>query len=159
MKTVKIVFELEIEDGFPPIGTESLNALADDFGFFRIDNTPFFATGVSLGDVVEAESDDRGRLCFRRVIRQSDNTSLSIIFLDDQVRMPTTQYLEDAGCYCEYGEFPGLEAVAVSIPVTVNYENVVGYLDNWEARGAISYAELAIYDPSAVENKVPDDTD
>ena len=59
----RIQFRLTLdEDGYPPASGETLWATALGDGTYRIDNIPFFATGVSLGDVVEAEMIDCRRL-------------------------------------------------------------------------------------------------
>ena len=147
MSTVKILFGLEPdEDGYPPIGSESLNAIACEDGRYRLDNTPFFVEGVSLGDVVEAVKSVGSALNFKRVHTQSSNTSLSIILLDADVRESLVRYLEGMDCYCEYGEFPTMEALAVSVPATAPYADVTGHLEELEDRGLISYAELALYE-------------
>ena len=54
MSTEKIEFRLEVEDGFPPISVESLNARPIEDDRFEILNTPFFAESVAYGDVVVA---------------------------------------------------------------------------------------------------------
>ncbi|HEX7153566.1 MAG TPA: hypothetical protein VF618_18910 [Thermoanaerobaculia bacterium] len=53
---VKVFFPLDVdEDGVPPIASEALNARRESPGFV-LENTPFFATGVALGDRVEGIS-------------------------------------------------------------------------------------------------------
>lgn len=49
---VKVVFKLEKdEDDYPPADYESVWALPVGEGLFQIDNIPFFATEIALGDV------------------------------------------------------------------------------------------------------------
>lgn len=49
----KISFELEPDaDGYPPDRRESLWASEEEIGLYRIDNIPFYAKGISSGDVV-----------------------------------------------------------------------------------------------------------
>lgn len=146
---VKIVFELEIdEDGFPPVGTESLNARAAGTGFV-LDNTPFFATGVALGDRVEALHipGSAGGFTFVRVIEASTTKAISIIFLDEECKDAVFQELKRRGCYCEYGEFganAGLQMLAVAVPESCDYATVSGYLGPYESNDQLSVAELAI---------------
>ena len=146
---VKIVFPLEIiEDGFPPISLESLNARRDAAGFV-LDNTPFFATGVALGDRIDVEP-IRGKAdhyTFKQVAVSSTNKALSIILLEAGVKESVYQQLRQRGCYCEYGEFGQggtLQMLAVSVPDDCDYEAVTQFLDEVEAQGRLSYAELAV---------------
>jgi hypothetical protein len=149
MDFVKIVFRLPVEeDGFPPIASEALNARRDAEGFV-LENTPFFATGVSLGDRVEGTPDQgvSDRFTFSQVIESSTNRAISIIFLDSGVKENVYQELKLRGCYCEYGEFGKdgqLQMLAVSVPESCDYESVARYLSEHEAGGRLSYAELAV---------------
>jgi hypothetical protein len=55
---VKIAFELvQDEDGYPPDRWETMWAIEIEPGLFSIDNIPFFARGVSPGDVVRVRKD------------------------------------------------------------------------------------------------------
>jgi len=59
MDNIKVHFELEIvEDGFPPITVESLNAYLLDDGKIELDNTPFFAESVAVGDILYCKKID-----------------------------------------------------------------------------------------------------
>ena len=55
---VKLLFPLEQdEDGYPPAAAETLWAVREGEGLFRLDNIPIFATGVALGDIVSGVPD------------------------------------------------------------------------------------------------------
>ena len=57
MDNIKVHFELEIiEDGFPPIAVESLNARLHDDGKIELDNTPFLLKVLLLEIFFLAES-------------------------------------------------------------------------------------------------------
>jgi hypothetical protein len=62
---------------------ETLWANAVGPGQYALDNLPWFAYGVSLGDVVEAGPDAEGGggrvLTFRRVVRKSGNRTVRVI--------------------------------------------------------------------------------
>lgn len=146
---VKIVFPLEVdEDGFPPIASEGLNARRESRGFV-LENTPFFATGIALGDRVQGTpihgvSD---KFIFSEVIEPSTSKAISIIFLDSDVKELVYQDLRRRGCYCEYGEFgqgDKLQMLAVSVPENCDYESIARFLAQHEASNRLSYAELAV---------------
>ena len=55
------------EDGYPPAGSERLWALHVGEGRYRLDNIPFFARVLALGDVVSVvpeEGAEEGVLCY-----------------------------------------------------------------------------------------------
>ena len=101
-------------------------------GQFALDNLPWFAYGVSLGDVVEAEANEKGALVFRRVIDKSGNRTIRVI---PEVTGPGEAWsfearrLMDAlvarGC-----SFEGATRsfVAVNVPPAVMLEEVVELL-------------------------------
>ncbi|MEZ4317125.1 MAG: DUF4265 domain-containing protein [Myxococcota bacterium] len=145
----KIVFPLDVdEDGFPPIGSESLNARREGTRFI-LDNTPFFVPGVALGDVVEAvpAPSGSGKYDFVRVVTPSTNKALSIIFLEFGIKDAVCDELRARGCFCEWGTFGRggtLLMLAVSVPDSCSYPSIADFLDRYERDDRLSYAELAV---------------
>ena len=143
---IKVHFQLVVgEDNFPPIGVESLNAFMQKNGVIRLDNTPFFVSEVALGDLVEcSKNPNTNGVWFERVVVESGNKALSIIFLDDTCKEDVYQELKKNGCYSEYGEFDGMDMLAVCVYQNIDYGKIREYLDHMEAQEKISYAELCI---------------
>ena len=146
MGTVRVRFNLEIEeDGFPPISVELLHARIVDGDTVEIDNTPFFAKSVAAGDIVAcSRTGSEGVLQFERVVTESGNKAISIIFVDDDCKEDVYQHLRSSGHYCEYGEFADFNMLAVSIAKDADYSTLKAYLDGKEANNSISYAELCL---------------
>lgn len=141
---LRVRFNLEVdEDGFPPIGSESLHGAWEAGGFVRLDNTPFFVEGVALGDIVEC-SGQPPTVDFVRLHTASGNKSLAIIFLRPDAAEPLYQHLKALGCYCEYGEFPGFDMLAASVPEAVAYAPIRAELERLEGLEEISFSELCI---------------
>lgn len=142
----KVHFELDVtEEGFPPISVESLNCELVDGGFYKIDNTPFFAVGVALGDVISCNPRPTMKgYWFEAVESESGNKALSIIFIEPQCEEQVYQKLKSLGCFCEYGEFGNLTMLAVAVYSSIDYEGVAHYLDEMEGKEQLSYAELCI---------------
>lgn len=141
---LRVRFELPIqEDGFPPIGSETLHGISEGNDLVRLDNTPFFAEGVALGDIVRC-SGHPPTIDFVSLHIASGNKSVAVIFLRDDVAEALYQHLRAAGCYCEYGEFPGFDMLAVSVLATVDYGPLRTELMRLEALEQISFAELCI---------------
>ncbi|MEZ5347361.1 MAG: DUF4265 domain-containing protein [Pyrinomonadaceae bacterium] len=146
MKYVKVRFELEIlEDGFPPVGVETLNGQLIDNDLVKLDNTPFFATGVAVGDLLNCSKTKIESIYqFETLVSSSGYKSISIIFVDDSCKESIYQHLKACGCYCEYGEFDGFNMLAVSAGKDLDYNGILSYLNEYEDSGRISYAELCV---------------
>ena len=48
----KVLFNLEVIDGYPPVSMESTWAEVTEEGYFKINNIPFYSKEISLGDIV-----------------------------------------------------------------------------------------------------------
>ena len=146
MVPVKVNFNLEVEeDGFPPISVETLNGVLLEEGLIRIDNTPFFVEGVAIGDKIKCcLSPGNNNYQFLDVVEESGNRAISIIFIEDSYKEEVYQYLKNAGCYCEYGEFKDFNMMAVEVDGKINYEDIENYLTVKESQAILSYAELCI---------------
>jgi hypothetical protein len=140
--TAKIEFALEVEDGYPPISVESLNARPIEGDRFEILNTPFFAENVAYGDVVIALRHQDDRLVFESAVELSGFRSISIILFADSLDVQLLDLFRGLQCVIEYGEFGTLRMVAVGIPEAVDYGPIRASLDEYERLGKLSYAEL-----------------
>ena len=146
---VKIQFDLEPdEDGYPPVGSESLNASDTGDGSFILENTPFFVEEVALQDRVRAVPIEgaKNRFRFVEVIAESGYKALSIIFIEstDRERDELLAKFQAWGCYCETGNYGALAMLAAAIPESQDYRTISAHLDKLEAADVLSYAELAL---------------
>lgn len=146
MTAVKVDFKLvDFEDGFPPVGVESLNGVLLDSGLIKIDNVPFFVEDIAVGDVVKCLNlPGKKNYQFEEVIYEGTHKSISIIFINDLSKENIYQFFKSKGCYCEYGEFGAFIMLAVDINDDVIYEEIEKYLSKQESEGTISYAELCV---------------
>jgi hypothetical protein len=144
VSTEKIEFRLEVEDGYPPISVETLNARPIEGDRFEILNTPFFAKDVAYGDVVTAAAHQGDRLAFESVETCSGCRAISIILFDHSLDVYLLDLLRGLHCVIEYGEFGALRMLAVGIPAAVDYGPIRASLDEFERLGKLSYAELVV---------------
>jgi hypothetical protein len=122
----RILFELEQdEDGYPPVGAETVWATHDGENRYVIDNTPFFATAATLGDVVEATEED-GMLRYKATIKRSGNSLIRIVYCDGTDPSELRNHLKTLGCSTEWDENHHL--IALNIPPSVNLEEVQAFL-------------------------------
>ena len=137
---VRVRFELgRDQNGWRPTASETLWAAPTGVrGHYRIDNIPFFAVDVSVGDVVLAEAGQQ-TLEFVRVCRESGHRSVALHYRTDQVRSAVETMLTGWGCRVERGENP--KVLAVDIPASVSLDDVTAYLTGMEELGELSYYE------------------
>lgn len=96
---------------------------------YRLDNSPFWAYGLSWRDVVEAHPDENGQLAFTRVVEKSGHRTVRVIFEPGIDQNAEGQAIIDElvrlGCTYE-GMHPGY--LAIDIPPGVELAKEAGYL-------------------------------
>jgi hypothetical protein len=81
---VKVRFALDQdEDGWPPVKSEGLWAVPLGGDQFRIDNTPWFARGISADDVVEAMAGSDGVLWATQRLESGGRQTIRVMALLD----------------------------------------------------------------------------
>ncbi len=143
----KIHFRLEQdEDGYPPSSVESLWAEPGEIpGEYIIDNVPFFARCVTIGDTVSVHEENEA-LWFDHLVSRSSNSLLRIVFFDRSCEEAVGKHLIDMGCAIEFLRKHNL--MAVSIPDTVALKNVQAYLQLEAEGGRIDYEEPILRQPA-----------
>lgn len=126
---------LTLKDG-APTKEETLWAFPMGGGLYRLDNSPWFANGCALGDVVKC-ADREGQLpLFERVVMPSGNLAVRIFVPAGPERDATKQevfeFLRRTGCKFEgFGTDKGL--IAVTIPKNIEPEIVLAPLREYQA--------------------------
>jgi hypothetical protein len=102
-------------------------------GFYALDNVPWYAVNVSLGDLVEATPDANGFLEMSRVVRKSGNRTLRVILdLTDPDREWTLESralvaaIRDRGCDIEN---MNNKLIAVTVPPGVDLITLGNHID------------------------------
>jgi Domain of unknown function (DUF4265) len=145
MNVVRVHFDLDVDDGFPPISAEIMNGKIISEGIIEIDNTPFFVQGIAAGDRVSCQpfGDDRN-FRFVSLLEASGSAAISVIFVRPECADSIYSDIREWGLYCEYGEFPEYNMLAISIDGAEKFRELVDYLQDKEDAGDISYAELCL---------------
>ena len=144
----KISFRLEQdEDGYPPDQWESLWASKEQLGLYCIDNIPFYAKGISSGDVVSAEGEGEA-LVFKELVHPSLNSVFRIYVSDVSDVQAARDSFRNLGCETELSNLPKL--VAIEIPGSVAMEPVARLLAEGANRGRWEYEEGAVRHRTAV---------
>ncbi|WP_127505763.1 serine hydrolase [Actinoplanes solisilvae] len=140
---VKVFFHLRAEDGWPPVGTESLWARPVSADVVELDNTPFFARGVSCGDHVRVVPEDDGTLTAVDVVEWSQRCTVRVVpFRAGPLRGDRQRVPDEFATVGVSGE--GIEQysiVALDIPPTANLAAVKRLLRDGVERGWWDYEE------------------
>jgi hypothetical protein len=145
---LKVHFKLnQNEDGYPPFSSEAIWCEKLEEHQFRVDNIPFFVTGVSFLDIVSVHEEPEGYLNFDQLVEESGHSTIRVIFLDNaddrrplEVRShELARQLEVLGCGVSVSPPPLL--LAIDIPPTLAIGPVRRLLATGEERGFWSYEE------------------
>jgi hypothetical protein len=126
--TAKVLFRVPDDDGGSTVETLWAVPLGNDQ--YQLDNSPFYAYGVSWQDTVYAPIDSQEKLpSFQSVIEKSGNRTVRVIF-DPPVSPGNTsdhvlQGLVALGCSYE-GANP--KYISVNVPPAVELQQVRSYL-------------------------------
>ncbi|HZF53577.1 MAG TPA: DUF4265 domain-containing protein [Polyangiaceae bacterium] len=121
--------------------TEAMWTLRRDEGY-EIDNIPFYATGVALGDIVGAEPDIDGVLWYSKLVRPSGHSTIQIFFSSENDVDIVREELKRMGCDSEVSDIRRL--VAVDVPPSVPYARVKEFLDRGAEAGTFEYQEACL---------------
>jgi len=150
----KIWFRLhQDEDGYPPAQAETVSAVSFSEETYVLENVPFFARGVSLGDLISTSEDSEGRKWFQSVLKPSGHSTVRVIVfrnsgdplpLEERVAALRRRFAE-LGCTTELSHVSGL--FAVDVPPAVDYSKVHNLLEEGNAK-YWDYEEASIRHPT-----------
>ena len=127
---------LQDEDGYPPYSTESVWATRSEGGLYRIDNIPFFAREATMGDCVSVD-ERNGELWFVDVVKASGDSLLRVVIFDESRTKDVRKELSDLRCRQEF--FATHQLIAVSVPETVDLEDVMTLLRSYSDDEVLDY--------------------
>ena len=134
---IKFVYQID-EDS--PFEIESL--WADKIGeYYQIDNIPFFAKNIAVGDIVSIE-EDGGELFFDALVQASGHSVVRVLFNDAHQIKSFGEQIIKLGCSWEGNHIKTL--ISIDIPKNVDYSIVRNFLEEGENRGKWEYQEACI---------------
>jgi hypothetical protein len=141
-KDVKIAFELvQDEDGYPPDRWETMWATETESGLYSLDNIPFFARGVSPGDLVKVRKED-GELIFDGVVSPSSSSVFRIFVTSSADVQAARDEFRQLGCESELSQITRL--FAVEVPGTVDFSRFAELLSKGTETERWEYEEGAL---------------
>jgi hypothetical protein len=139
---VKILFHLEQdEDGYPPVSAETLWAIKVGEGLYKIDNIPFFATGIAVNDIVSAEP-EAGMLLYKEVVHPSEHSTFRVVVYQHDEVPEVHGLFKQLGCSTEQSHLPGL--IAIDVPPSVSWEELKRVLDAGREQDRWDYEEACL---------------
>lgn len=111
-------------------------------GLYKVENTPFFAHGISFEDIVEVKQRRGGNL-FRRTIAPSGRSTYRILLGADTTNAQFERFwapLEAEGCTYEQGDF-GFIMYAVDVPKEAKIHEIFGFLNEGVAQKIWDFEE------------------
>jgi hypothetical protein len=128
---MKIAFRL------PDGNIENMHAEALPDGTFRLENSPFYFYGISLGDRFEAAAED-ARLFFLRVIERSGHSTYRVKLPPDKVHSDFLELcgpLKALGCTNEGSGANEQRLYSIDIPPGADVHAVYRLLEEGEKAG------------------------
>ena len=120
----KLSFQLEVEDGWPPVAAEVMECTQVDKSF-RIESAPLFLKGLSVGDLIIATPDEEGRVWEWQHLAKSDRTTiwLARLSLEAQGEIDAT-LLKLRGLKCNVTRSEALGCFAIDVPADCPIDDV-----------------------------------
>lgn len=133
----KVIFALEIEDGWPPVAAEGVwcEVIGD---LYKLKSTPVFIKGLAVGDIFRASPDPINHQIFDFSIDQPSGRSL-IWFMENEngEDIQIENDLIILGCKITHTE--GVPVKAVDVPENVDLEKLDSIIEAYQNRG-VSFA-------------------
>ncbi len=127
------------EQGWPPVPVEPIWARPMGDDRYRLLNIPFFALGVSGGDVIVAPRGEDGLRHFQSVVEASGHSTIRIIAADPDGIEELADQIMRKGCHVEASYIPAL--VAIDVPPEEDYASLREWLDELEAANVLDFEE------------------
>ncbi|MGW4125827.1 DUF4265 domain-containing protein [Nocardia sp. NPDC004711] len=147
---VRVHFDLEVdEDGWPPVGTESMWALpSTEPGLVELANTPWFVRGLAIGDIIRVAADSAGLLRMTEHVSWSGSCTIRVIPYRSGPLAGDLQQVIDtfASLGANYEGLQQYGMVALSIPTHADLSAVKRLLRQGERDGWWAYDEGCIGD-------------
>ena len=129
----KVLFALNVEDGWPPVGSEGVWCEREDENY-KLVNAPFFIGGLAYGDVFEAEPDKVNEHIFEfKVVKESGHSLVWVLNTKNIEVSPFKEELLALGCSFE--GFQQYNLYSIDIPPAVDKKKINKLIDENEEKG------------------------
>ena len=129
----KLLFVLDIEDDWPPIASEGVwcKSVGENF---RLENSPFFISGLAFGDIFSAEPDNVNDHIFEfKLIEESGH---SVVWLMNNNETDLSNFKEkvlELGCRIE--GMLKFSLYSIDVPPKIDVEKFDNLIKKYENKG------------------------
>jgi hypothetical protein len=129
----KIMFALDVEDGWPPVSSEGAWCERVD-NLYKFRNVPFFISGLAFNDIFSAERDPVNDHIFEfEVVEKSGH---SVVWLMNNADIDISEFKEGIlKLGCSFESFPRFSLGAIDVPPNVDLNPFDRLIDEYEERG------------------------
>jgi hypothetical protein len=120
---------------------ETVWATKQEDKMYEIDNIPFFATNLALGDIISVENDD-DNLYFDEIISTSGHSTVQIILFNKSFSEEIILKLESMGCKWE--SMNNEQYYAIDVPQQVEYKKLKDLLTCYRENEILDYREACL---------------
>ena len=130
MNQVSLVFPLDVDDDWPPVGVQSIPFELQD-GNYRALVSPLFVMDLSVGDVISADLNADGSVRTWRHVQRSDHSTVWLLRLDPSNQIDEAlARLRALGCNTVSLPQTGCHSVDVPSSVSIrDVDDVLSVLD------------------------------
>lgn len=143
IQKTKIIFDLE-GTGWP-MASESVWAIGAG-NHYQLLNSPFYAYGYSLGDIVEVTKNDSGQLIVKKSIKRSGHSTYRLFVSDTTGEGAFQEYWAPIGQLGCTHERATKSLLTVDVPVGVDVSTVYKLLEEGENSKVWSFEEGHYFD-------------
>ena len=112
------MFDLDVEDDYPPASSESLWAVMGSNNECIIDSIPFYVKGISYGDIIEIEEEENYYSCIN-ILKSGGHSTIRIVFFDKSEKKEVIKKIEKYGCTWE--GMKGSSLTALDLPPDTDF--------------------------------------
>lgn len=154
---VKVHFKLtQSEEGYPPYDSEAIWCEKLDERSFRVDNIPFFVTGVSFSDIISVHEEPKGYLNYDQLLQENGHSTIRVMFRSvAKDRRPVEVRARELGdricqlgCGVSLSPPPPPHLLAIDVPPTMAIDPVRNLLTQGVEKGLWYYEEGTLAHPA-----------
>ena len=129
----KVLFALEVEDGWPPVATEGVWCERVN-GNYKLKNVPFFISGLAMDDTFTAEPDAVNEHIFEyEILKESGR---SVVWLMNNKRLDISEFIKKIKALgCRYESLTQYSLGAIDVPPSIDVTQFYQAIDEYEAKG------------------------
>ncbi|MFX6145066.1 DUF4265 domain-containing protein [Acinetobacter baumannii] len=110
---------------------------------YFIRSIPLFAPNLAFDDLIQVEIDDK-TLYFDDLIKPSNNSTLRIVFFNNDIKCIEKILTTLESCLCDWEGFESRHYYTINIPKKVDYALIKKYLD--DRKDFLDYEESCLSD-------------